>query len=320
MLSYILRRFVISIPILIGVTIITFVFIQLVPGDYIDTLINPEKSSATREDMEALEEQLGLNQPPPVQYLLWMKELGQGNLGTSLSSQKPVTDEILRRLVPTLKLTLTALTFAVVVGVTLGIISALKPYSPLDYFLTLSGFVWISVPSFFAAIVGIYLFGIKLSIFPVSGTGPAGQTDVPIHTQLYYLALPAAILGLERIATFMRYARASMLEVLRQDYVTVARAKGLSGYPVIMRHAFRNALLPLITVVGLSLPSLIGGSVVLESIFGWPGLGTYSISAVTQRDYPVIMGVNFVAAVVVLGSNLLADVAYAVADPRIRYD
>jgi peptide/nickel transport system permease protein len=150
--------------------------------------------------------------------------------------------------------------------------------------------------------------------------GPAGQTDVPIHTQLYYLALPAAILGLERIATFMRYARSSMLEVLRQDYVMVARAKGLSGYPVIMRHAFRNALLPLITVIGLSLPTLIGGSVVLESIFGWPGLGTYAIDAVTQRDYPVIMGVNFVAAVVVLGSNLLADIAYAVADPRIRYD
>ena len=139
-------------------------------------------------------------------------------------------------------------------------------------------------------------------------------------TQLHYLALPAAILGLERIAAFMRYSRATMLEVLRQDYVTVAGAKGLAGDPVVTRHAFRNALLPLITVIGLSLPSLIGGSIIMESIFGWPGLGTYGLAAVQHRDYPVIMGVNFVAAIVVLGSNLVADVAYGFADPRIRYD
>lgn len=320
MLNYILRRFAISIPILLGVTLITFIFINLVPGDYIDTLIDPEKSSARREDLAQLESQLGLDKPAPVRYALWMKELGTGNLGYSLSSQKPVTSEIWRRLVPTLKLTGTALVIALVAGVALGIISALKPYSAIDYLLTFSGFVWISVPSFFAAIIGIYFFGIKLSIFPVSGTGPAGETNVAVHTQLYYLALPAAILGLERIATFMRFARASMLEVMRQDYVTVARAKGLSGRRVVLDHAFRNALLPLITVTGLSLPTLIGGSVVIESIFGWPGLGTYSLNAVTQRDYPVIMGVNFIAAIVVLLSNLLADMAYALADPRIRYE
>lgn len=320
MLAYILRRLVISIPILLGVTVITFVFINLVPGDYIDTLVNPEKSSARREDLVALEEQLGLNKPAPVRYLLWMKELGQGNLGYSLSSQKPVGEEIGRRMVPTLKLMATSLVFAVVVGTGLGIISALRPYSVLDYLLTLAGFVWISVPSFFAAIVGIYFLAIKLPVFPVSGTGPAGETGVGLHTQLYYLLLPAAILGLERIAAFMRYARASMLEVMRQDYVTVARAKGLKEWRIIAGHSFRNALLPLITVIGLSLPSLLGGSVVIESVFGWPGLGTYSISAVTQRDYPVIMGINFVAAVLVLFSNLLADVAYAFVDPRIRYE
>jgi peptide/nickel transport system permease protein len=319
MLHYILRRLALSIPILLGVTVITFIFVNLIPGDYIDTLIDPEHSTATRKDMEALEERLGLDQPPPVQYVLWMKELAQGNLGTSLSSQKPVSHEIMRRLIPTLKLTATALVFAVVAGVGLGIISALRPYSLIDYVLTLLGFVWISVPSFFAAIGAIYLIGIKFPLFPVSGMGPAGETDVPLHTQLYYMALPAGILGLERVATFVRYARASMLEVLNQDYVTVARAKGLANTSVVMRHAFRNALLPLITVSGLSLPTLIGGSVVIESIFGWPGLGTYGISAVTSRDYPVIMGINLVAAVVVLGCNLLADVAYAVADPRIRY-
>src|SRR3954452_1233506 len=309
MARYVLRRAIISIPILLGVTLITFVFINLVPGDYIDTLINPEVSSARREDLEPLRRQLGLDKPAPVRYVLWLGELARGNLGYSLSTRKPVAQEIGRRLAPTLKLTATSLVFAVVLGTGLGIISALRPYSPLDYILTFFGFVWISVPSFFAAIGGLYLFAIKLPIFPVAGTGPAGVKDVAPQTQLYYLLLPAGILGLERVAAFMRYTRASMLEVLRQDYVTVARAKGLPSWRVIFRHTFRNALLPLITVIGLSLPSLLGGAVIIEAIFGWAGLGTLSLNAVTQRDYPVIMGVNFIAAVLVLLSNLLADLA-----------
>jgi peptide/nickel transport system permease protein len=320
MARYVLRRAFISIPILLGVTLITFVFINLVPGDYIDTLINPEVSSARREDLEPLRQQLGLDKPAPVRYVLWLGQLATGNLGYSLSTRKPVAQEIGRRLIPTLKLTATALVFAITLGVLLGVISALRPYSLLDYLLTFFGFVWISVPSFFAAIVGLYLFAIKLPIFPVAGTGPAGIRDVPPQTQLYYLLLPAAILGLERVAAFMRYTRSSMLEVLRQDYVTTARAKGLPHWRVVIGHTFRNALLPLITIVGLSLPSLLGGSVIIEAIFGWSGLGTLSLTAVTQRDYPVIMGVNFIAAVLVLLSNLLADVTYAVADPRIRYD
>ncbi|MGN6810720.1 MAG: ABC transporter permease [Thermomicrobiales bacterium] len=317
---YILRRVLISIPILLGVTLITFIFINLVPGDYIDTLINPEISSARREDLVPLEKQLGLDKPAPVRYVLWLKELATGNLGYSLSTRKPVSQEIGRRLVPTLKLTGTALLFAVVLGTALGIISALRPYSLLDYLLTFFGFVWISVPSFFAAIVALYLFAIKAPIFPVAGTGPAGVAHVPLPTQVYYLLLPAGILGLERVAAFMRYTRSSLLEVMRQDYVTVARAKGLAPWRVIFVHTFRNALLPLITIVGLSLPSLLGGSVIIEAIFGWSGIGTLSLTAVTQRDYPIIMGVNFVAAVLVLLSNLLADLAYAVADPRIRYE
>lgn len=320
MARYVLRRAFISIPILLGVTLITFVFINLVPGDYIDTLINPELSTARREDLEPLRKQLGLDKPAPVRYVLWLGQLATGNLGYSLSTRKPVAQEIGRRIAPTLKLTATSLVFAVTLGVLLGVISALRPYSALDYLLTFFGFVWISVPSFFAAIGGLYLFAIKLPIFPVAGTGPAGAGSVPPQTQLYYLLLPAGILGLERVAAFMRYTRASMLEVLRQDYVTTARAKGLPHWRVVIGHTFRNALLPLITIVGLSLPSLLGGSVIIEAIFGWAGLGTLSLTAVTQRDYPVIMGVNFIAAVMVLLSNLLADLAYAVADPRIRYD
>jgi peptide/nickel transport system permease protein len=317
--QYILRRLLISIPILLGVSIVTFVFINLVPGDYIDTLINPEISSASRADFEPLRRQLGLDQPPPVRYVIWLREMATGNFGYSLSSRKPVLAEIGERLVPTLKLTATSLFVAIVAGVILGIISALKPYSWLDYLLTIFGFVWVSAPVFFAAMVGLYLFSLKLPIFPVAGMGPGGVVDVPLHLQLYYLALPAGILALERVAAFMRYTRSSMLEVLRQEYVMVARAKGLPNRRVILGHAFRNAILPLITIIGLSLPGLISGAVILESIFGWPGLGTFGLTAVTRRDYPVIMGINFLAAVMVLGSNLIADIAYAAVDPRIRY-
>jgi peptide/nickel transport system permease protein len=318
MARYVLRRIAVSLPILLGVTVITFIFVNLVPGDYIDSLIDPETSSATREDYEALEEQLGLNQPAPVRYVRWLEQTVKGNLGYSLATRKPVRDEIMRRLPTTLKLTATSLVFAMSLGVVLGIASALRPYSWLDYFLTFWGFVWISVPSFFAAMGAIYLLAIKFPILPVAGTGPRGVADVPLHVQLEYLLLPAGILGLERVAGFMRYARSSMLDVLGQDYVTVARAKGLRPARVVSRHAFRNALLPLITVIGLSLPSLIGGSVVIEAIFGWEGIGTMSLTAVTQRDYPVILGVNLVVAIMVLGSNLLADLAYGAADPRIR--
>lgn len=316
---YVLRRLLISIPILLGVSVVTFVFINLVPGDYIDTLINPEISSASRADFEPLRRQLGLDQPPPVRYAIWLREITTGNFGYSLSSRKSVLSEIGERLVPTLKLTATSLVFAIVAGVALGVISALRPYSWLDYFLTIFGFVWVSAPVFFAAMVAIYLLALKLPLFPVAGMGPAGVSEVPIHLQLYYLLLPAGILALERVAAFMRYTRSSMLEVLRQEYVTVARAKGLAPARVVLSHAFRNAVLPLITIIGLSLPGLIGGAVILESIFGWPGLGTYGLTAVTRRDYPVIMGINFLAAVMVLCSNLLADIAYAYVDPRIRY-
>ncbi len=319
MASYILRRIAISIPILFGVTIITFLFVNIVPGDYIDSLIDPEISSASRADYEALEAQLGLDQPAPVRYMRWLGETAQGNLGFSLATRKPVREEIMRRLPTTLKLTATSLAFAITVGVTLGVISALRPNSWLDYILTFWGFVWISVPAFFAAMAAIYIFAIKFPILPVAGTGPRGESDPSILVQFKYLLLPAGILGLERVAGFMRYARSSMLDVLGQDYVMVARAKGLRPTAVITRHAFRNALLPLITIIGLSLPGLVGGSVVIEAIFGWSGIGTMSLTAVNQRDYPVILGINLVIAVLVLASNLLADVAYGFADPRIRY-
>ena len=316
---YILRRLLISIPILFGLTLMTFVMANLMPGDYIDTLIPPEQAARrSPAEIAALRESYGLNQPLVVRYAVWLREVAHGNLGYSFQSGEPVLKEILARLPSTLQITVTALVLGVVLGTVLGTLAALRQHSWLDQLLAVLGFIWISTPSFVFALGAIYLFSLRLPIFPTGGMGPRG--DDSFLARLPYLVLPATILGLEHVAGFMRYVRSSLLEVMRQEYVTVARAKGLSRWTVLARHTFRNALLPLVTIMSLSLPSLIGGAVIIETIFVWQGMGSYSIGAVTARNYPVIMGVNLVASVMVLVSNLAADILYAFVDPRIRYD
>ena len=316
---YILRRLLISIPILFGLTLMTFVMANLMPGDYIDTLIPPEQAARrSPAEIAALRESYGLNQPLMVRYAVWLRELAHGNLGYSFQSGEPVLKEIMARLPSTLQITVTALVLGVVLGTVLGTLAALRQHSWLDQLLAVLGFVWISTPSFVFALGAIYLFSLRLPIFPTGGMGPRG--DDSFLARLPYLVLPATVLGLEQVAGFMRYVRSSLLEVMRQEYVTVARAKGLSRWTVLARHTFRNALLPLVTIMSLSLPSLIGGAVIIETIFVWQGMGSYSIGAVTARNYPVIMGVNLVASVMVLVSNLTADILYAFVDPRIRYD
>lgn len=319
MWRYIARRILISIPILIGLTIITFVLVELMPGDFVDALVPPESLALyTPEQLAKLRTQYGLDKPAYVRYLLWLRELGQGNLGYSLASGEPVLTEIMQRLPATLQLTGTALLFGVVVGTILGIISAVKQYSWLDQLLTVLGFVWISTPSFVFGLIALYIFSLKLDLFPTGGAGPVGE-PAGFFSRSYYLVLPTAVLGLEHVAGYMRYARSSLLDVIRQDYMVVARAKGLADRLILLRHGLRNALLPLITIMSLSLPGLIGGAVIIEAIFTWPGMGTYALNAVHTRDYGIIMGVNFVASSLVLLSNLVADILYAVADPRIRY-
>lgn len=320
MRKYIIRRILISIPILLGLTLVTFVFIQLMPGDFVSAMIPPEIAvHQTPAQLKALRENYGLDKPAPVRYLLWMRELAQGNLGYSLASGSPVIQEVAKRLPATLELTVTALFFGIIGGALLGIISAVKQYSWLDQILTILGFLWISTPGFVFAIGAIFLFSLKIPLFPTSGLQPYGE-QAGLLTKLHHLVLPATVLGLASVAGFMRYTRASMLDVIRQDYVNMARAKGLTERSVILVHALRNALIPLLTIIGLNIPNLLGGAIIIESIFAWPGMGTYSLAAIGSRDYPVIMGVNFIAATVVLISNLVTDLAYAVADPRIRYE
>lgn len=316
---FLLGRIVVSVPVLLGITLATYFVITLAPGDPVSALINPEQAAVLGPDfLERRKEELGLNKPIIVRYGLWLKELSQGNLGFSLVDRQPIVDKVAERLWPTLKLMLTALIIALIVAIPVGVLSALKQYSVLDYFVTIGGFAAISIPSFFLSLAGIYVFSLKLGWLPTAGMATVGQPPSLVDS-VHHLILPALVLGLAEASPLIRYTRSSMLEVVRQDYVTVARAKGLRERAVIYGHALRNALIPLVTVIALSLPRLLGGTVIVEAIFAWPGMGTLAINAVRGRDYPVIMAINLISAVMILLSNLLADVVYAVVDPRIKY-
>jgi len=318
MLIYILRRLLISIPILLGITVIIFFIASQMPGDAVQAMISQETPMA--DELIALRRgQLGLDQPVPVQYARWLGQLLQGNLGFSFQSGEPVAKVLAARIFATLELMGTALLISIVLGVLLGVISALKQYSFLDYSLTFLGFTGVSIPDFFFGMLLVYIFAIKLGWLPTSGISTPGEPWT-LADNLRHLALPAFALALVRTATFMRYTRASVLEVKNDDHVRTARAKGLREWLVTARHILRNALIPIITVIGLSLPLLFGGSVIIETIFQWPGIGLMFVNAITGRDSPVIMGYVLFSAIIVLASNLLTDVVYSWADPRIRYE
>mgnify|MGYP000892094031 CR=1 FL=1 len=318
MFTYIVRRLLISIPILFGITVIIFFIASKMPGDAVLAMISNETPQA--EDLIKLRRgQLGLDLPIYEQYGKWMGQLLQGKLGYSFQSGESVNDIIATRLPATLQLMSVALVVAIVLGVTLGVISALKQYTWVDYTFTFLGFAGISIPEFFLGMVLVYGFSLELGLFPTSGMVTAGA-PYSVLDNLHHIVLPAFALAISRTATFMRYTRASVLEVMNNDYVRTARAKGLNRFRVTTRHILRNAMIPVVTVIGLSLPVLFGGSVIIEMIFQWPGIGLMFINAVTGRDSPVIMGYVLMSATIVLASNLLTDIAYGWLDPRIRYD
>ncbi|MDP4300818.1 ABC transporter permease [Leptothrix discophora] len=318
MFHYLVRRLLVSIPILLGITLIVFLIASKMPGDAVLAMISNETPQA--EDLIKLRRgQLGLDLPVWQQYGRWLWQLLHGHLGYSFQSGEPVSAVIAARLPATVQLMGVALLFAIVVGVTLGVVSALRQYSWVDYSFTLFGFAGVSIPDFFLGMVLVYVFAIELHLLPTSGFGTAGEA-YSLTDNLRHLLLPALALGLARTAVFMRYTRASVLEVMNNDHVRTARAKGLREWRVIARHVLRNALVPVVTVIGLSLPVLFGGAVIIETIFQWAGIGLMFINAVTGRDSPVIMGYVLLSAVMVLVSNLLTDVAYASLDPRIRFD
>jgi peptide/nickel transport system permease protein len=316
---YVLRRLLIAVPLLVAITISNFLLINLAPGDPIDYVVNPEVGRG-REQLEALRSRYGLDRPLPARYVIWMKEVAQGNLGwrMSLADPRPVRDVLLERIPRTFELMFAALLMSSGLGVLLGTIAAVRQYSRLDYVLTLFAFGSISVPSFFVALVLIYLFAARLGWFPTSGLrSPESGGGLVDH--LRHLVLPAAALSAQFVAITLRQTRASLLEVLGQDYVVTARAKGLRESIVVVRHVFRNALMPMITLFGLFLPEVIGGSIIIETIFQWPGMGSLTIDAVNGRDYNTLMAILFVGSVMVLFANLVSDILYAFADPRIRF-
>jgi peptide/nickel transport system permease protein len=318
MYRWLIRRVLICVPVLLGITVLSFVFVRLAPGDPVRMMVNPEYMAGGTEDFIAQRRaELGLDQPLPVQYVAWLGEVARGNLGYSFFDRRPVGDILKERIWPTSVLMGSALLLALVVGIPIGLLAAIRQYSLLDYTSAALSLATISTPSFFLGLAAIYIFSLKLNLLPTSGMFSAGAPR-SIGDDLDHLILPAAILGLNLAGPFVRYARSSLLEVIRQDYLTTARAKGLRGTRVIVEHAVPNALIPLITVIGIQIPALFAGAVVVEQIFSWPGMGQLALASITQRDYPVLMGFTMLIAVLVLLCNLLADVAYAVVDPRIR--
>ena len=316
---YLIRRIIQSIPTLFFLTLIAFVFIRLVPGDVVDVLIDPLVAREQGpEALAARREELGLDQPAPMQYVNWLREVVQGNLGYSFIYRRPVTAMIAERLWGTLQLTIPALILATLLGVAAGIISSLRRYSLLDHALSIISYGAWSLPNFFLGLILIYLISVQLKWLPSSGMfSPGKETDWV--NRLQHLILPVFVLGVQFMGLFTRQTRSAMLEVITCDFVTSARAKGLRESAVILRHILPNALIPIITIIGLSLPLLVTGAIVTEIVFTWSGMGNLTMNAILSRDYPVLMGVILIVGLGVVFFNLLTDMLYAVVDPRIRY-
>jgi len=320
MTKYIVQRLVVSIPVFFGITLIVFALFALSPGDPVVNIIGYSAYvEMAPEQVAKVRQQYGLDDPWILRYFRWLGSALQGDLGFPYKGSLSVTAQLAERFPPTLLLMGVSLALALVVGVPMGIIMALKPYSLIDYILTVIAFVNLSIPSFFVGLSFIYIFALKLDLLPTYGMQTIGE-PFSLIDRVRHLIMPATILGVFNAGVWARYTRASMLDVLHADYVTTARAKGLQEWVVIVRHAFRNSLIPLITIVTISLPALLGGAVIIETIFQWPGMGMLGYRATTTRDYPILMGITLISATMILFSNLLADILYAVVDPRIRYN
>jgi peptide/nickel transport system permease protein len=317
MITFVVRRLLISIPVFLGITILIFTFVAMAPGSIVDALVRPELG-INQEARDAIIKRYGLDQPLHIRYLLWLSNALQGELGYRVASGAAVGSEVLRGLSASVILTGSGMLFGIFVGIPLGILSAVRQYSKLDFILTATTFLGISLPSFMLGLGGLWLLGLQLKLVPITGMVTVGR-PFDFFDFLRHLALPALILGFGYMAIFLRYTRAAMLDVINLDYITTARSKGLPGAIILSRHAFRNALIPIITLIGLSIPEVVGAAVVTEAVFTWPGLGLMMVEGVQDRDYLLIMGITLVLATTVLLANLLTDVAYGYADPRIRY-
>ena len=311
--KYILKRILIAIPVLIGITLIDYA-IMCLAGSPLEMLKGPRISDAA---LQAKEIAAGLDKPLIVQYFVWLWQLLQGNLGYSMKSYEPVSAMIGSHIGPTLLLMGASLALSLLIAVPAGIYSAVKQYSKGDYAVVTASFIGSSIPTFFLALILIYIFTVKLGILPSGGMNTLGM-DGSVADTIRHMVLPVTVLAVSLAGSNIRYIRSSFLEILQQDYLRTARAKGICYKRVIWKHAMRNALLPIVTVIGMQIPMLFGGAVIIEQVFSWPGLGLMTMTAIMGRDYPVIMGVCLLSAVVVLVSNLITDILYALVDPTIQ--
>ena len=306
MTRFVIHRLLALIPLLIGVSFIVFMMLQLVPGDPVMMMLG-EFSMATTKDVEAMREQLGFNDPLYIQYWNYFKGLITGDLGTSMRTKKPVIDLILARLPSTFELTFFGLLFAMIFGTSLGIIAALKHNTFIDYFTVVIALLGVSIPGFWLALLFIFLFSIRLEWLPITGSSPLS------------IIMPCLALGLWAGGTIARLVRSGMLEVLQSDYVRTARAKGLYKHRIILVHALRNALLPVVTIFGIQFGHVLAGTVIIEAVFARPGLGLMMVNAIVAKDFPLVQGTIMFVAGAYIVVNILVEVIYTYLDPRIRY-
>lgn len=319
--AYVIRRLLISIPVLLGITLLGFLALKLSPGDPLLASSNPEVLAQLASNPEILEQErrrLGFDQPVfPNQYLRWLGNVLQGDLGYSITSKRPISQEIATRLPQTLYLMVTGLSLAVLIGIPIGVITAVRQYSRTDYALNALAIFFASTPVFVLGLILIYVFAVNLRLLPTSEVHTPGRTD--LLDAVRHLILPASVIAIVNAAPLVRYTRASMLDVLSSEYITTARSKGLVNRLVIVRHALRNGLIPIITLVALLIPEAIAGAVITEQIFAWNGMGQLAVKAAGARDPSLMMGIILITGIAVLLANLIADIGYAVADPRVRY-
>ena len=317
MYQILLRRVLLVIPTLLVVSILSFAIMRAAPGDPVQMYVAGGLSKGSAEDIARIRENLGLNDPMPVQYLRWLGQAVQGNLGYSIKSQRPVADLIKERLPASLSLMGSALLLSMVAGLLIGATAAIKQHTFFDYATTTFAVLGNSLPSFWIAMILIWLFAVQLGWLPTGQMSSFMSKDPAWLDTLKHYILPVFVTAFISLIYWVRYQRASLLEVLHQDYIRTARAKGLTEQRVILRHAWRNSLIPIATLLGFSVANLVAGSYVIEVVFSWPGMAQFGFEAILKRDYPVIMGVTLFSSLFIIFGNLLADIAYIVVNPRV---
>lgn len=316
MTPYIARRLLGTLPLLLAITFVTFAIMQAAPGGPLAVYRN--NPSVRPADLKRIEQQLGLDKPMHVQYVTWLGNLLRGDWGDSFAANEPVLTLVLERLGNTLYLMLTVFVVTMLIAIPVGILSALKQYSVFDHLATFMAFIGFSVPIFWLGLIALIVFSVELRWLPAGGMRTIGA-PFSIADRARFLILPVAVMSLHAAGQYTRYLRASMLDVLSQEYLTTARAKGLRERWVIITHALKNALIPLVTVIALDLPALFSGALLAETVFSWPGMGRLFWNSATRFDYPVLMALITITALLVVLMNLVADIVYAYLDPRIRY-